>query len=48
MLAFADAGHEVWAIGPWQAQIDALRANGLRVEGASGDRVVRSTMNIGG
>lgn len=38
----ADAGHEVWAIDPWQAHIDAIRANGLRVEGASGDRMVRS------
>lgn len=35
-----DAGNEVWAIDTWQAHIDAIRANGLRVEGASGDRVV--------
>lgn len=38
----ADAGHEVWAIDTWQAQIDAIGKNGLRVEGASGDRIVTS------
>ncbi len=37
---FADAGNEVWAIDHWQAHIDAMRATGLRVEGASGDRTV--------
>lgn len=36
-----DAGNEVWAIDTWRDHIDAIRANGLRVEGASGDRVVR-------
>jgi 2-dehydropantoate 2-reductase len=36
-----DAGNEVWAIDIWQAHIDAIRATGLRVEGASGDRVVK-------
>lgn len=35
------AGHEIWAIDAWQAHIDAMRANGLRLEGASGDRTVR-------
>ena len=34
------AGHEVWAIDGWRAHIDAIRAHGLRVEGASGDRTV--------
>ncbi len=38
---FADAGHETWAIDLWQEHLDAIRANGLRVEGASGKRVVR-------
>jgi 2-dehydropantoate 2-reductase len=38
---FGSAGHEVWAIDPWQEHVDAIRQNGLRVEGASGDRVVR-------
>ena len=37
----ADAGHEVWAIDSWQEHIDVIRAKGLRLEGASGDRTVR-------
>ena len=40
----ADAGNEVWAIDVWQDHIDAIQRDGLRVEGASGDRVV-STVN---
>ena len=36
----ADAGNEVWAIDTWQAHVDAIVANGLRLEGASGDRTV--------
>ncbi len=36
-----DAGNEVWAIDTWREHIDAIRAHGLRVEGASGDRVVK-------
>ena len=36
-----DAGHEVWAIDPWAEHIAAIKANGLRVEGASGDRTVQ-------
>jgi 2-dehydropantoate 2-reductase len=35
------AGHEVWAIDTWREHIDAIRAAGLRVEGASGNRTVR-------
>jgi 2-dehydropantoate 2-reductase len=35
----ADAGHEVWAIDRWREHVDAMSRNGLRVEGASGDRV---------
>lgn len=38
----ADAGHEVWAIDTWSDHVDAISANGLRVEGASGDRTVTS------
>jgi 2-dehydropantoate 2-reductase len=38
---FASAGHEVWAIDRWKEHVDAMRARGLRVEGASGDRTVR-------
>ena len=37
----ADAGNEVWAIDTWQEHIDAIKKNGLRVEGASGDRTVK-------
>ncbi len=36
-----DAGNEVWAIDTWKAHVDAIREKGLRVEGASGDRVVK-------
>ncbi|HEV8097251.1 MAG TPA: 2-dehydropantoate 2-reductase [Burkholderiales bacterium] len=38
---FAAAGHEVWAIDRWREHIDAIRARGLRLEGASGDRTVK-------
>jgi 2-dehydropantoate 2-reductase len=37
----AAAGHEVWAVDSWREHVDAIRASGLRVEGASGDRTVR-------
>jgi 2-dehydropantoate 2-reductase len=37
----ADAGNEVWAVDAWRDHVDAIRARGLRVEGASGDRTVR-------
>ena len=37
----ADAGHEVWAVDRWEEHVRAMRENGLRVEGASGDRTVR-------
>ena len=36
----ADSGNEVWAIDTWEKHISAIRSNGLRVEGASGDRTV--------
>ncbi|MEQ8230197.1 MAG: 2-dehydropantoate 2-reductase [Gammaproteobacteria bacterium] len=38
---FAAAGHEVWGIDTWAAHVAAIRARGLRISGASGDRVVR-------
>lgn len=38
----ADAGHEVWAIDRWLEHLDAIRSQGLRVEGASGDRTVKT------
>ncbi len=37
----ADGGHEVWAVDTWADHVKAINDNGLRVEGASGDRVVR-------
>jgi len=37
----ADAGHEIWAIDSWKEHVDAIKAGGLRLEGASGDRTVR-------
>jgi 2-dehydropantoate 2-reductase len=36
----AGAGHEVWAVDRWREHVEAIRERGLRVEGASGDRVV--------
>ncbi len=38
----ADAGNEVWAIDVWQDHVDAINRDGLRVEGASGNRTVKS------
>ncbi|MEM7057969.1 MAG: 2-dehydropantoate 2-reductase [Pseudomonadota bacterium] len=37
----ADAGHDVWAVDAWAEHVAAMHANGLRVEGASGDRTVK-------
>ena len=36
----ASAGHEVWAVDPWEEHLAAIRQSGLRVAGASGDRTV--------
>ena len=38
---FASAGHEVWAIDAWREHVEAMKNNGLRLEGASGDRTVK-------
>jgi 2-dehydropantoate 2-reductase len=38
----ADAGHDVWAVDIWEEHLNAIRDHGLRVEGASGDRLVRN------
>ena len=35
----AAAGLDVWAVDTWAEHIEAIRQNGLRVSGASGDRV---------
>ena len=37
----ADAGNDVWMFDKWQEHVAAMRARGLRCEGASGDRTVR-------
>ncbi|MDG2405612.1 MAG: 2-dehydropantoate 2-reductase [Paracoccaceae bacterium] len=36
----AEAGHRIWAVDPWQAHVDAINTKGLRLEGASGNRIV--------
>ena len=33
-----EAGHEVWAVDPWIAHVDAINASGLRLDGASCNR----------
>jgi 2-dehydropantoate 2-reductase len=35
------AGHEVWAIDRWREHVEAMKKNGLRLEGKSGDRTVK-------
>jgi len=42
LALLADAGHEVWAVDLWREHVEAINRLGLRVEGASGDRTVRS------
>jgi 2-dehydropantoate 2-reductase len=37
----AAAGHEIWAIDTRADHVEAMRASGLRVEGASGDRTLK-------
>jgi 2-dehydropantoate 2-reductase len=37
----ASAGNEITVVDSWQAHVDAIQTNGLRVEGASGDRIVK-------
>ena len=38
---FASAGHEVWAIDRWAEHVAAMKRDGLRLEGKSGDRTVK-------
>ena len=38
----ADAGNEVWAVDLRRDYLDAIRKNGLRIEGASGGRIVNN------
>ncbi len=37
----ADAGHDVWAVDAWTEHVEAIASQGLRLEGASGDRTVQ-------
>ncbi len=37
----AEAGNDVWVIDLWRAHLDAIRHQGLRIEGPSGVRTVR-------
>lgn len=37
---FAETGADVVAIDPWQAHMQAIRANGLRLDGPDGERIV--------
>ena len=37
---FAEAGHEVYGVDVWAEHVDAINRDGLRLEGASGDRTV--------
>ena len=37
---FAATGQDVWLVDPWREHIDAIRERGLRITGASGERVV--------
>ena len=39
----ASADNEVWAIDTWGDHVNAINQNGLKVEGASGDRTVKLT-----
>jgi 2-dehydropantoate 2-reductase len=43
----ASAGHEVWAVDPWEEHLAAIREVGLRVAGASGDRTVALAGAVG-
>ena len=42
----ASAGNTVCVVDGWQAHVDAINAQGLRVEGASGDRRVRLAAHL--
>jgi len=42
----ASAGNDVWAIDTWAEHVAAIRDGGLRVEGASGDRVATLSASV--
>jgi 2-dehydropantoate 2-reductase len=37
---FHESGHEVWGIDIWKEHVQAISQHGLKLEGASGDRVI--------
>ena len=45
-VMMAEAGHQVWAIDSWADHVEAINANGLRLEGVSGDRSVTSIQRL--
>lgn len=40
--ALAEAGHDVWMVDVWKQHVDAINTDGLKIEGVSGDRVIRN------
>lgn len=44
---FAEAGHEVVVVDPWLDHVEAINRNGLRLSGASGDRLIRGIRATG-
>jgi 2-dehydropantoate 2-reductase len=43
---FTAAGHDVWLVDVWREHVDAVRAHGLFVSGASGERRVRPNATL--
>lgn len=41
-VLLAEAGHDVVAVDGWQDHVDAINEGGLRLSGASGDRIITS------
>lgn len=44
---FAEAGVEVWAVDTWSAHVAAMNADGLRIDGPDGSRVVPGVHAVG-
>ena len=43
---FREAGHEVWAVDPWAEHIARIRACGLQLDGASGNRRIEGIQSV--
>ena len=39
---FKEAGYDVYAVDPWKDHINSINLNGLKIEGASGNRIVKN------